>query len=123
MTLTVTASVAERDVDVELDVRSGETVALLGPNGAGKSTVLDVVAGMLRPDRGRVVLGGRRLTDVGHGPTAWVPPHDRQVALLGRLLEPPGRERGDAHEDFVVNLAAIHAKTCPKTALTVEHRH
>src|SRR5699024_3896852 len=59
--------------------------ALLGPNGAGKSTVLSVVAGLLRPDEGRVVLDDRALTVVEGGrPRSWVPPHDRHVALLAQ---------------------------------------
>ena len=37
----------------------GETVALLGPNGAGKSTTLDVLLGLMRPDRGSVSALGR----------------------------------------------------------------
>ena len=80
MSLEVSAVVEERDVEVELEVAAGETVAILGPNGAGKSTVLSVVAGLLRPDRGRVVLDGRALTGDG----AFVPPHDRRVALLAQ---------------------------------------
>jgi molybdate transport system ATP-binding protein len=84
VTLTVTASVTDRDVHVALRVDPGETVALLGPNGAGKSTVLSVIAGLLSPDRGQVTLDGRPLTDIGHGSTTWVPPHDRRVALLAQ---------------------------------------
>jgi len=84
VTLTVSALVADRDVEVELSVGSGETVALLGPNGAGKSTVLGVVAGTLRPDRGEVVLEGRPLVAVGNGKPAWVPAYDRKVALLAQ---------------------------------------
>jgi molybdopterin-binding protein len=70
------AVVAERDVDVAFEVASGDTVALLGPNGAGKSTVLGVVAGLVGPTRGRVVVAGRDL--------AGVPPHEREVALLAQ---------------------------------------
>jgi molybdate transport system ATP-binding protein len=84
VTLTVAAQVAERDLRFELEVAPGETVALLGPNGAGKSSVLGVVAGLLRPDRGRVALDGRTLTEVGYAATTWVPPHARQVALLAQ---------------------------------------
>ena len=82
MTLTCEASVAERDLEVDFEVATGETVALLGPNGAGKSSVLSVVAGLLRPDRGRVVLDGRVLTDTGDPRARAVPPHDRRTTLL-----------------------------------------
>jgi molybdate transport system ATP-binding protein len=75
--------VADRGLDVALEVADGETVALLGPNGAGKSSLLSVVAGTVRPDRGHVSLDGRILTDAGRRAT-WVPPHDRKVALLAQ---------------------------------------
>ena len=39
-----------------------EAVGVIGPNGAGKTTALNVLAGRLRPDRGRVVFGGRDIT-------------------------------------------------------------
>ena len=47
--------------DVTVHVQSGEVVGLIGPNGAGKSTLLDVVSGLVRADRGEVMLDGRRL--------------------------------------------------------------
>ena len=86
MSLTFTAHLPERDVDVAFEVAEGETVALLGPNGAGKSTVLAVIAGLLRPARGNIVLDDRPLTvqGPGTGRPVWVPPHDRQVALLAQ---------------------------------------
>ena len=85
MTLRLEATLADRDVDVALDVAEGETLALLGPNGAGKSTVLSVAAGLLRPDRGRVTLDGRELTRRdGTSRDVQVPAHDRQVALLAQ---------------------------------------
>jgi molybdate transport system ATP-binding protein len=83
VSLVCSARVLDRDVEVDLEVDDGETVALLGPNGAGKSTLLSVVAGLLRPDEGRVVLDGRTLTEAGPRQT-WVPPHDRRVALLAQ---------------------------------------
>jgi ABC-2 type transport system ATP-binding protein len=43
---------------LSLTVRKGEIYALLGPNGAGKTTTLRIVAGLLRPDQGRVTVFG-----------------------------------------------------------------
>ena len=71
-----------RDVEVAVEVADGETLALLGPNGSGKSTLLAVVAGLVRPDSGRVVLDGEALTDVGPGrPGTMVAPHARRCLL------------------------------------------
>lgn len=48
---------------VNLHVGPAEIVGLLGPNGAGKSTSFRMICGMIEPDRGRVYLGGRDVTD------------------------------------------------------------
>lgn len=45
--------------DVSFDVARGTIVGLLGPNGSGKTTLLRIVAGVLKPDRGQVVLDGQ----------------------------------------------------------------
>jgi molybdate transport system ATP-binding protein len=50
---------------VGLTVGAGETVALVGPSGAGKSTVLRAVAGLLRPEAGRIALGDEVWLDAG----------------------------------------------------------
>jgi branched-chain amino acid transport system ATP-binding protein len=47
-------------LDVRLD--EGEALGVVGPNGAGKTTMLHLAAGQLRPDAGRVRLGGRDIT-------------------------------------------------------------
>jgi molybdate transport system ATP-binding protein len=47
----------EFELDVELGVEPGRCLAVVGPSGAGKSTILRTVAGLHRPDRGRVALG------------------------------------------------------------------
>src|SRR6202051_2791238 len=48
--------------DLTLTVGDGEFLVLLGPTGAGKTTTLRVVAGLERPDAGRVLLAGRDVT-------------------------------------------------------------
>jgi ABC-type branched-subunit amino acid transport system ATPase component len=53
---------------VSFNVATGRLTALIGPNGAGKTTLFNVIAGLLRPDMGRVVLGGSNL--VGLKPEA-----------------------------------------------------
>lgn len=48
-------------IDVDLDVRSHEVVAVVGDNGAGKSTLVGVMAGVLVPDAGEVVVDGQEV--------------------------------------------------------------
>lgn len=49
---------------IDFHVKQGEMVALIGPNGSGKTTLLKLLSGVLRPSEGRVMLGGRALTDL-----------------------------------------------------------
>jgi iron complex transport system ATP-binding protein len=50
--------------DVSLQAHAGEFIAVLGPNGAGKSTLLSVLAGLLKPDSGRVMLDSKALASL-----------------------------------------------------------
>ena len=55
--------------DVTFDVEKGDTVGLIGRNGAGKSTLLKIIAGIYRPDAGRVIVNGQiaALIELGAG--------------------------------------------------------
>ncbi|MGA3097362.1 MAG: ABC transporter ATP-binding protein [Bryobacteraceae bacterium] len=64
---------------VSLRAGKGEIIGLLGPNGAGKTTTVSMIAGLLRPDSGEVLIGGRRL----HGDTD---PLKREIGLAPQDL-------------------------------------
>lgn len=73
---------ARRVVDrVSFVVQPGEVVGLLGPNGAGKSTSFNMVVGLVKPESGQVLLGGRELGKA--------PMHVRARAGLGYLPQEP----------------------------------
>jgi ABC-type branched-subunit amino acid transport system ATPase component len=50
--------------DVSLDLGRGELFGLVGPNGSGKTTLLNVLSGVYKPSKGRIVIGGRSLEGV-----------------------------------------------------------
>ncbi|MDX5357984.1 MAG: molybdenum ABC transporter ATP-binding protein [Rhodobacterales bacterium] len=67
------------DLDVAFQAPPGLT-ALFGRSGSGKTTIVNAVAGLLRPDQGRIVADGAVLLDTGAG--VFVPPHRRRVGYV-----------------------------------------
>ncbi len=59
---------------VTLDLAQDEVMAVLGPSGSGKSTLLRVIAGLQKPDSGRVLLEGEDITGLS--------PHRRGIGLV-----------------------------------------
>jgi len=64
---------------VSLDVPAGTVVGIMGPNGSGKTTLFNLIAGMFRPDGGRIRLRGRDITRL--------PPHRRCAHGVGRTFQ------------------------------------
>jgi branched-chain amino acid transport system ATP-binding protein len=67
--------------DVSLDVADGERLGIIGPNGAGKSTLVNCVAGLLRPDSGRVLFGDKDISAL--------PAHRRARLGIARSFQLP----------------------------------
>jgi branched-chain amino acid transport system ATP-binding protein len=112
--------------DVSFAVAAGEMLAMIGPNGAGKSTCFNMAGGQLRPDRGRVMLGGRDITGtppraiwrLGVGRTFQIAAtfasmsvaENVQMALIshaGRVFDPFGRARRFARDEALALLAQV----------------
>ena len=101
---------------VSLEVRAGEAVGVIGPNGAGKTTLMRVISGLVRPQRGSIVMEG---TDVLATPPhaivglgiAHVPEHRRLFPRLtvednlkmGAYI-PPARAKFSERLEFVFDL-------------------
>jgi molybdate transport system ATP-binding protein len=79
-TLAADFRLALRSFELSLALEVERTVALVGPSGAGKSSVLRVIAGLARPEVGRVDLGGEVWVDVER--RVFRSPEERRVGLV-----------------------------------------
>ena len=96
--------------DVSLDVGAGELLAVLGPNGAGKTTLLSILAGITRPDGGRI--------SASNGEVGWVP----QQAGLYRRLTVEENLRLFSHMEGVADVEGTVERMLDQTALA-DRRH
>src|ERR1700754_350515 len=65
---------------ITLEADAGKLVTLLGPSGCGKTTTLRCLAGLERPDRGRIVIDGKGVFDSEQG--IFVPPSERALGMV-----------------------------------------
>lgn len=86
--------------DVSLAVRRGEAVGLLGPNGAGKTTVFTMIMGLVKPDKGRILLDGHDITAL--------PLFQRGRLGLGYLPQEPSVFRGLSVEGNILAVLEGH---------------
>lgn len=90
--------------DVSLSVPDGQFLTVIGSNGAGKTTSLNVIAGLVKPDSGKVTVGG---SDVTHWPVF------RRAKLISRVFQDP---KMGTCEDLTIleNFALAHSRTHPR---------
>ena len=60
--------------DVSLKIKDGEYFVILGPTGAGKTILLETIAGIYHPDKGRIFLNGHDITNI--------PPRERNIGMV-----------------------------------------
>jgi branched-chain amino acid transport system ATP-binding protein len=80
--------------DLSFEVRKGEILGMMGPNGAGKTTVFNLITGVLKPDKGTILFGGRDITHasppkrchLGIGRTYQIPTPFEKMTVFENLL-------------------------------------
>ncbi len=118
--------------DVSLDLSRGEVVALLGPNGSGKTTCFYVIAGLVAPDGGEVVIDGRDVTalpmyrrarlGIGYLPQEvsifrGLTVEDNILAIL-EIAEPDRIKRHERLEELLSEFSITHLRRTPSLALS-----
>jgi lipopolysaccharide export system ATP-binding protein len=88
--------------DVSIAVRRGEAVGLLGPNGAGKTTCFTMIVGLVKPDRGEIMLDGNVITRL--------PLFQRGRLGIGYLPQEPSIFRGLSVEDNILAVLENHVR-------------
>jgi molybdate transport system ATP-binding protein len=68
------------ELDVRFNAEGAGVTALFGPSGAGKTSIVNAIAGLLRPDAGRIAVNGRVLFD--SKANVWIPPQARRAGYV-----------------------------------------
>lgn len=118
--------------DVSLELGRGEVVALLGPNGSGKTTCFYLIAGLIPPEGGQVVVDGQDITTlpmyrraklgIGYLPQEMsifrgLSVEDNIKAIL-EVAEPDRKRRRDKLEQLLSEFSIEHLRRAPAIALS-----
>lgn len=71
---------------VDMAIHAGEVLAIVGPSGSGKTTLLHVLAGIVHPDGGEVLLGGHRIDRLGEAKRSELRRHDFGFVFQNGIL-------------------------------------
>ena len=79
--------------DISASFDQGQVVSLIGPNGSGKTTLIKSILGMVRPDKGKIIIDGKAITvdpgyrkDIGYMPQIGRYPDNMKIGQLFRML-------------------------------------
>lgn len=78
--VSVQAEVHVRNVELNVELSDGRVTAVVGSNGTGKSTLVQLISGMVRPNRGRILINGAPVVDQQR----FLPPHLRNIGVLAQ---------------------------------------
>jgi nitrate/nitrite transport system ATP-binding protein len=101
--------------DIDLKVEKGEFVSLIGHSGCGKSTLLNVVAGLVQPSRGAVLLDGKSIEKPGpdravifqdHSLLPWLSVVENVLLAVDKTM--PGSTRAERRDWAMHNLELVH---------------
>jgi len=98
--------------NVDLELFQGEVLALLGENGAGKSTLMNILSGLIRPDKGEIILNGKKIEinspkDSMHLGIGMV---HQNFKLVGTMTVAENVILGLDNEKFVLDLKEVRKK-------------
>ena len=68
--------------DVSFNIEEGKITCILGVNGVGKSTILKAIAGLVKPDSGKILIDGEKPTQQTYNKLAFVPDIDIHFSHL-----------------------------------------
>jgi putative ABC transport system ATP-binding protein len=107
-------------VDLDLAVAEGEFLALMGPSGSGKTTLLNLIAGLDRPTRGRVIVDEEDLSNLSDGRlTRWRADHVGFIFQLYNLIPVLTAFENVELPLLLTHLSRRHRREHVKTALRV----
>jgi ABC-2 type transport system ATP-binding protein len=95
----------QRLIAVDLEVAAGDRLALLGVNGAGKSTLMEMLAGLLEPDAGEILLDGQSLYTTDAGPR-------RQIGYLPQRIPAYAELTVRENLDIAARLRGLEPSAC-----------
>ena len=118
--------------DVSINVARGEAVGLLGPNGAGKTTCFTMIAGLIQPDSGKMILEGHNITKLpmhlrARMGISYLPQESSifrglsvqdNIMLVLEIVYPEEDEREKVLEELLAEFSISHLRYTMSTALS-----